>query len=177
MLTEEAEGKSEEALATDSAPEPQKSERLRVFQLSDPAEIDMLSEISEQGHRETRYGYLPFSEEKFRQRAMNILNHPGTSAGFYVVLNDRAVGLIDIGIGEPFLAQGGVIASCRSLYVSPDMRTSLVGGKVAALLLSNARKWAKSMGAEELMVYDRQGFVMRLLKGAEVDGANVVVRL
>lgn len=150
---------------------------LKLMRLSDPAEIDFVMPLMEAGHRETRYGFLPFSQPKARKRLEDILSHPRTNVGFYVLLGERPIGAVDVGLGEPFLAAGGLMGTCRSFYVHADVRSSLLGGRVAAMLASQAKDWAREKGAMELMFYDRQGFLARLLKGGEVDGANVVVEL
>lgn len=122
---------SDTATNAGNKPVTDSASKLQLYQFSDPVEIEALMPVLRAGHEETRYGYLPFSEKKMLHRLHAILQYSENNVGFYVTLENRIVGVMDVGVGEPYLAEGRVIGTCRSLYVLSDVRATLAGGKVA----------------------------------------------
>jgi hypothetical protein len=64
-----------------------------------------------------------------------------------------------------------------AIYVHPEIRRSLLGARVAALLLRAMKVWALAQGATVLAIHGTNGYVGRMARGAKPIGVNVLVNL
>lgn len=95
----------------------------------------------------------------------------------------NAVGIVGPAIGPHHLSDIGLIATCMGFFVMPDIRKSMLGGRVAAVLIRQAKDWAKNWvkdrvknnTAISLTIHGTNGMVARMVKGGKVTGVNVVL--
>lgn len=153
------------------------SSGLRMFRLSTASETLLLLPLARAWHAESRYSHLPFSEEKFLKQVMAALGRKDNGAVFFIVHKTSVVGVINLAVGEAWLADGGCYATCLAWFIESRIRRTLLGGKVASLLMEEAKKWAKARGATDLMVHGTHGPNGGLGRRGEPLGANIVVAL
>jgi len=151
--------------------------RLQVFLFTRPEEIELGIPLIRQLHAESPFAHLKFSERKARAQAMAYLKDTANRAAFYVLHRGRVVGIISLAVGPHYLSEDGLVATCLSFSVEPALRKSFLGGRVAALLLSTGRKWARAQGASILTIHGTSGYMGRLSKGATPIGINVAIEL
>ncbi len=60
-------------------------------------------------------------------------------------------------VGEYFLGSGTRIATNYIFYVSPGIRHSLLGGKIAIRLMRIFTDWARAQGANEINIHATSG--------------------
>ncbi|WP_029042214.1 hypothetical protein [Cucumibacter marinus] len=96
------------------------------------------------------------------------------------------VGIFDLAVGPHHLSDEGLIATCMRFFVMPDICKSLLGGRVAAILIRQVRNWAKDRAknrvknrvknnnAISLTIHGTNGMVARMVKGGKVIGVNVI---
>ncbi len=149
---------------------------VRLFQLSRPEEAALLLPLVRAYHEESPFAAFPLSEHKVLRRVIDCLNRRDTAVGYFAVKDGRAVGLIEVVAGPPHFCDDGRFATCLAWYVHPDIRGSLLGGRIAALLLRAAKRWATEVGATGFMLHGTHGKSMRLA-GGRVIGQSVMVAL
>lgn len=150
---------------------------LRMFKLSTASETLLLLPLARAWHAESRYSHLPFSEEKFLKQVMAALGRKDNGAAFFVVHKTSVVGVINLAVGEAWLADGGCYATCLAWFIEPRIRRTLLGGKVAGLLLEEAKKWSHARGAADLLVHGTHGAGGGLGRRGQPLGMNIVVNL
>ena len=126
-------------------------------------------------HGESRYGHHPFSEKKFLETVLAILRRGERGAGLIALWKGRAVGLINVAVGEAIMSEGGCYATCLAWYVEPEIQRSLLGGKIANALLERALKWSSGVGAKDLFVHGTHRAGRSLVRRGEVIGTNVMI--
>ena len=138
--------------------------------------------LANEAHAESRFAHLPFSEEKYFRAYSNVIGSR-SSVAFYVCNNGRPVGITGATVGEHYLGFGGRMATAFTVYVSAEVRGTLLGGKVAVRLVRMLADWAKAQEAEELHILSTAGIVPeqtdRFLKklGFQPYGGNYVARV
>lgn len=170
-------GKSAKPKSDKSSEAKPKTPKLQLFKLSNAREAQVILPLVREWYAESRYAHLPFSEKKFMSNFVAVLNNEREAAGFFVAYKGRVVGMIQLIVGEAYLSDGGRIASSLAWFVAPDIRQTFLGGKVAVILMRQARDWCKAKGATELTIHGTHGQMTRVAKGAEIIGANVVVKI
>lgn len=116
-------------------------------------------------HDESRFAHIPFSARKFSRMYIKAISQLERTIVLYAWYKGRAIGVIHSTIGEYYLGDGGRFATILGIYVSRDVRSSVLGGRVAIRLLRSASEWAKNQGAEEITLYATSG-----LRARSVDG-------
>jgi GNAT superfamily N-acetyltransferase len=134
---------------------------LVAIRASRPDEMLLIRPLVEEYHRESRYAHIPFSETKFKRNFLHALNNPDNTLAVYIRHDGKAVGMMQAGVGEYYLGDGGRIATVHALYVSKRIRGTLLGGKVAMKLMRIVADWANEQRAEELHMHSTSGIATR----------------
>ncbi len=129
---------------------------LRIFRATTESDILRLVDIALEYHHESRYGLIPFSREKFVKSYSRIVADEN-ALSIVVEFQGRPVGLLGANVGEYFLGSGTRIATNYIFYVSPGIRHSLLGGKVAIRLMRIFTDWARAQGASEINIHATSG--------------------
>jgi hypothetical protein len=140
--------------ATEAAPKRRTGEKLSwriVTRTSD--NIESLLDLAEAGHTESRFGDLPFSRDKARKHLMNALEHENRNLVAVAELNGKVEGFVAASAGEYWIATGALIVTINTIYTSKHLRNSLLGGRAAVVLFRGVAKWAKGIGAREILVH------------------------
>lgn len=135
----------------------QNQPELKAYRASSRDEIQLVREAAHEFHAESRYGHIPFSEEKFVRACVRALRDPSSNLSVYVRYGDETVGLLHAGVGDYYLGQGGRMATIYAMYVPKKFRGTFLGGKVGLKLIRMASDWAKAQGAEELHIHATSG--------------------
>jgi len=151
--------------------------RLRIFLLTRAEEAELVVPLIRDLHAESPFAHLRFSEKKARRRVLSYLKGNANQAGFFVLYKQRVVGIVSIAVGPHYLSEEGLVATCLSYSVDPKLRNSMLGGRVAALMLRTARQWARAQGASMLTIHGTSGYMGRMSKGAKAMGVNVGIEL
>jgi L-amino acid N-acyltransferase YncA len=170
-----------EAEAPKGAPKRRTGEKLSwriVTRTSD--NLESLLDLAEAGHAESRFGDLPFSRDKARKQLMNALENDSRYLVAVAELNGKVEGFVAASAGEYWIATGALIVTVNTIYTSRHLRTSLLGGRAAVVLFRGVAKWAKGIGAREILVHvtggideTRAGRTMKRLGFREVGGSYV----
>lgn len=156
---------------------------LKIFRASQQEEILAIRDIALEFHAESRYAHLPFSEKKFVRAFSKAISHPHNTLALYVSYNGDTVGVLNAGVGDYYLGEGGRMVTVYVMYVSAKIRGTFLGGKVGLRLIRMVSDWAQAQGAEELHIHATSGIdperTDKLLKrvGFKVYGGNYVVRV
>lgn len=129
---------------------------VRYHHVTTAAEVLRLMDIAKQYHIESRYAEVPFSERKFTTTYARMVRSKNTLS-VTAELNGRPVGLMGAKVGEYFLGEGWRIATNYIFYVSPDVRGTFVGGRIAVKLLRIFVEWAHAVGANEINMHAVSG--------------------
>lgn len=150
---------------------------LVIVKMTSPREAVLLLPLVRTWHAESQYSHLPFSERKLLAQVIKALQRRDDGATFYAVRGGEAVGLIDVAAGEAWLCEGGCYATCLAWFVRPDVRGTLVGGRVAQRLLDQAKGWAVATGAAALYLNGTHGVRRSFGRMGVVMGENVMIDL
>lgn len=159
------------------------SDGMVVYRATKPEEIANLRGIAHQFHAESRYAHLQFSDEKLIRVFTRAINDPLNTLLIYVQYRGETVGVVQAAAGDYYLGIGGRIVSVLNLYVSRQVRSTYMGGKVGVKLLRLVSEWAKSQDAEEVHIHSTSGIdpkrTDKLLTrmGFETIGGNYMARL
>lgn len=129
---------------------------LRYHSVTTDEGVLRLLDIAQEYHAESRYSAVPFSREKFLRtfgktvRGNNVLSVAAE-------LHGLPVGLMGAKVGEYFLGDGMLVATNYIFYVSPRIRGSFIGGRVAVRLMRIFVEWARSVGAAEINIHAVSG--------------------
>lgn len=141
------------------------------------------SRAEEISHAESRYAYLPFSEEKIILVYTKAISSPQNTLVIYIQYNGETVGMFHAGIGDYYLGIGGRMVTIYALYVIAKVRSTYLGGKVGVKLLRLVSEWAKSQDAEEIHIHSTSGIEpertdkMLTRVGFKTYGGNYAARL
>lgn len=130
---------------------------LTAHRVTSKDQVVFLMGLAKEFHSESRFSHIPFSEEKFLRTYVTALSRPDNEASFYVCLDGAAVGVIGVTVGDYFLGNGGRMATTYVVYVSANVRKSLLGGKIGIKLMRLAADWSVANGANELHVLATSG--------------------
>jgi len=156
---------------------------LVIYRASQPEEILRVRDISLEFHAECRYAHLPFSEEKFIRAYTKAIRNPHDTLAIYIQYRGKTVGVLNAGVGDYYLGEGGRMVTIYVMYVSGKVRGTFLGGKVGVRLLRMVTDWAKSQNAEEIHIHATSGIepkrTDKLLTrmGFVTYGGNYVARL
>lgn len=151
--------------------------RLQLHLLTRPEEAPHLLPIMAEAHRESPFGRFPFSSAKAHAWLVAELSRGDRQAGFYVTYGERIVGVAGVAAGRYYLSDEGVAATCLAFFVARDVRKSLLGAKIASVMLRALRGWATAKGATLLTIHGTNGHVGRMARDARMIGVNVVIPL
>lgn len=172
MLSDEGVDQQSHASGGASAPP-----RLRLFRLSRPEEAILAMPLLRAYHTESPFGRFPFSERKALQKVLDILNRGESGACIYATLGHRVLGGIDLAVGQPYLSEQGTLATCMGWFVMPEVRKTLLGGRVAAILLREAKSWSSEKRASALLIHGTHGFGMGLARSGHLMGRNMLMEI
>lgn len=157
--------------------------KLQVFRATRQEEVLKMRDIGREFHLESRYGHLPFSEKKFVQFVSRAISRPDDMLALYVTYRGAIVGVLNAGVGDYYLSEGGRMVTVYVMYVSARVRHSLLGGRVGVRLIRMVSDWGRAQGAEELHIHATSGIgpeaTEKLLSrlGFNVYGGNYAARL
>lgn len=137
------------------------SESFRTYRATSPEEILLIRDIVIEAHNEGRYSQITFSEKKFIRAFTRAISSPADTLSLYVRHKERTVAIINVGVGDYYLGEGGRIATIYAFYVSSKIRSTLLGGRIAVRLLRIASEWARDHGAFELHIHSTSGLTPR----------------
>ncbi len=113
--------------------------------------------LARAAHADSRYGYIPFSEEKVRARAGEALAEDAPKVILLAFRGEEPVGMLGLTIGEYMIGTDVKLASIHNFTVLRHVRAALSGGKVAIGLMRGAQRWAEAQGAKELSLHVSSG--------------------
>lgn len=115
--------------------------------------LESLLDLAEAGHNESRFGDLPFSRDKARKHLTQALENESRYLVAVAELNGKVEGFVAASAGEYWIATGALIVTINAIYTSKHLRNSLLGGRAAVVLFKGVAKWAKGIGAREILVH------------------------
>ncbi|MEO9227542.1 MAG: hypothetical protein ABI216_01135 [Devosia sp.] len=130
---------------------------IEIVRATQQEEILLIKDIALEFHAESRYAHLPFSEPKFSRFFSKAISDPENTLALYVRCRDRTVAVLNAGVGDYYLGEGGRMATVYVMYVSAGIRGSLLGGRIGVRLLRMASEWARSESALELHIHSTSG--------------------
>ena len=108
-------------------------------------------------HQESRYAHYPFSADKIRRSASNVLDNSDFFGWLLAEYGEQQVGFIYCSIGELHFAKDLLSTTVVNFYIAPQFKKSPLGGKAAIALIRALQKWSKLRGAHEIFVHDTSG--------------------
>lgn len=144
-----------EALGRSSEPGKTRSLSFRRMKAGD--DLERLLDLVEVGHKESRFGYIPFSREKARKIGERALSDPARNLLIVAELRGRPVGFLFASVGEFHIGHGVRLATIHAVYTEPRLRASLCGGRVTTHLFRALTNWAEVAGAHEILLHVTSG--------------------
>lgn len=111
------------------------------------SDIDDIVVMGREMHQESVYSFLPFSETKCRQRAMDYIQDDNACA-FITHSNSKECAGMHFGSLTSYFFGDALLASGLVTYVHPRYR----GGRAAILLIREFIEWGKLKNAEEVYI-------------------------
>jgi len=140
-----------------NTPKKEAADGLLIYRASRPEEILRVRDISKEFHSECRYAHLPFSEEKFIRAYTRAIRNSNDTLAIYIQYKGETVGVLNAGVGDYYLGEGGRMVTIYVLYVSGKVRGTFLGGKVGVRLLRTVMDWATSQKAQEIHIHSTSG--------------------
>ena len=125
--------------------------------LTDETEIMALEPLVQALLEESRFGKAQYSREKLQKIADKSAADPSRHGFLVAYQNDKPVGFVYCGIGEPLIGTGLLITNVHALFVDKKVRNSLLGGKVANGLLNGVLHWNQARNGEEVLIHLTSG--------------------
>lgn len=120
-------------------------------------DIPDLLKLSYEAHKESRFSYIQFSEEKAKRIAINALENPSRHGVFLARAEEQAIGFSHTTIGGYYIGCEALIATVNIIYVNNESRNKLLGGRAAIGLIYGIRSWAEARGAKEILINATSG--------------------
>ena len=118
---------------------------------------ESLLDLVAAAHAESRYGDIPFSRDKARRHLETALNDQRRHFAAVAEVGGQVVGFVYATVGEYWVGTGALIVTINTIYTSKELRNSLLGGRAAVVLFRGVAKWAKGIGAREILVHVTSG--------------------
>ena len=123
---------------------------LSFRRLSAGDDLEPLLDLVEIGHKESRFGYIPFSREKARRIGERALSDPLHHLLFVVERRSNPLGFIFASVGEFHIGVGMEIAVIQAVYLRREFRGSLLSGSAVKGLFLGLEQWASRLGVSEI---------------------------
>jgi hypothetical protein len=117
----------------------------------------LILEFSRAAHAETIFKEIPFSERKFDKFFQEALNNTDYYLGIKATLGANILGILYCYRGGYFVGEGAKVASVNVINVNEDIRSTILGGKVALRLVRELESWARSKGVDVILFYVTSG--------------------
>lgn len=124
-------------------------------------DLEPLLDLVEVGHKESRFGYIPFSREKARKIGGRALADPARNLLIVAELRDRPVGFLLASVGEFHIGTDVRLATIHAAYTVPECRATLLGGRVALGLIRAVQRWSAGTGAKEIFLHITSGISIK----------------
>ena len=129
------------------------AKRLRFSEFDvkhDPADVVFLAR---RFHEESRFNYIPFAPEKVEGIVERVLRNPKQEAILMCWDGERALGAVYCSAGEYHIGRGAIVTTFHSIFVLPEIRGTLLSGRVALRLMKGVESWSKARSAQEILFH------------------------
>lgn len=150
---------------------------IRIIPWSE-ADRGQLVRLFRRMHGESRYAFLPFDVAKVESVLESYMGEPQRRCGLAAVTGETVIGAV-AGYVTEYAFCSELVATDQIVYVAPRSRGTLA----AVRLIDTFRRWARSLGAREVVLGITTGVDMRRTGelferlGFEFAGGNFVQRL
>ena len=126
---------------------------------------------------------IPFSETKFDRFFDSTLQDPEHHLGLKVALDGNVLGCSYWMFGGYFIGDDARIVTVNTICVDADVRSGILGGKVAIRLVSGIEAWARAWDAHLILYHVTSGKALSNIDrffrkmGLSTLGGNYGVRL
>jgi len=132
--------------------------RRLVLRLVRPDEDhEPLLDLFERAHQETRFNYIPFSRDKAKRLMRQTMAEDARHLVAAAEVGGKPEGFIFASAGEYFVGTDALIVTINVIYTSQELRGSMLGGRAAVGLFRAVGKWAKGIGAAEILLHVTSG--------------------
>lgn len=128
-------------------------------------------ELAERMHAESAFTHIPFDEDVLMQTLLGCINNPDDGVVLMAQNEDGVLKGFKFGVAHRFYFSTARVAHEMAMYVAPEFR----GGFTCAALIKAFERWAKEVGALEVVigvaanidndltasVYERLGYAYR----------------
>ena len=137
--------------------------------MAEPPDTDQLTHLAAVSHKESRFGYIPFSEEKVRKVIQKALIDRKRNGLMIAQKNEQIIGAAYCSIGELHIGTEVLLTTIHNINVLKTVRSSLLGGRSALGLLKGIETWSEARNAHEILFHVTSGVdlarVHKLVKG------------
>lgn len=127
------------------------------FRMASTEDLRALVDLACEAHEESRFGYIPFSEEKVRKIAAIALIDDKRHGIMVVFRKNELVGAAYCSVGEFHIGTGVLLATIHNINVRRSERSALFGGRAALGLFRGIETWSKARGAKEVLFHITSG--------------------
>lgn len=142
-----------------------------------------LVSLAKRTHEDSRFAYIAFSPTKVERTIERALADPRRHGLMVCRAGTSAVGAAHCSVGEYHVGTGTLVTTIHVISVHPEVRQSLLSGKVALGLVAGIETWSAARGAVEIFLHVTSGIGLershRLAKriGFECIGGSYAKRI
>lgn len=118
---------------------------------------DKVRSLTQKSHEETIFGEITFSNRKFNRAFNHTIDDPEHYLGLKVELGEQIVGCCYCMLGGYYIGEGARVVTVNSVFVDSDIRSTIMGGKVAIKLLRGIEHWARRKKAHVILYHVTAG--------------------
>lgn len=142
--------------------------RARIARATDADRAAVMA-MAKADHAESAPGDLAFSQAKYNALMDRSLEEPGRCLLIKAEKAAEILGALYLTLGEYIVSEDGLIGSVTVIYTRPDLRATLLGGKVALKLIKSGIRWAEAQGASRTLFHVTSG-----IHPARSDGGGAI---
>lgn len=116
-------------------------------------DLPSIVNLAREAHSESRFSYIPFSEEKVRRIALSAFENPTRYGVMLAIKNEKPVGFAYSSVGEYHIGKGVLLTTIHNMNVSMHVRSKLSGGRIALGLFKGVETWSQARGAKEVLFH------------------------
>lgn len=113
--------------------------------------------LAREAHQESRFSYIPFSEEKVRRIALRAFQDKKRHAVMIARKSSEPVGFVYCSVGEYHIGTDVLLTTIHNLNVLKNARANLSSGKIAFGLLRGVETWSEALGSKETLLHISSG--------------------
>jgi hypothetical protein len=125
--------------------------------MAEQSDIAQIIPLARAAHDESRFSYIPFSEDKVQKIVLTALEDRSRHGMMLAVKGQVLIGMAYCSVGELHIGTGVLLTTIHNINVQRSIRSSLSGGRAALGLFKGIETWSQARGAQEVLFHVTSG--------------------